>query len=168
MYKTPPSADLFQSDVISGFSYPVFSNATSHFSQSTGRHEFSANVTVKSGHIVIVSHGCDLLVYDKGPKRPAVLFCPMIRVPEYIRSNPERYAILRQNIIDPQRPHFVNLFLYQREDPLSEDMVIDLSLIQPFPITSLDALRSKKTLELVGEQRQLLQTKLMHHFGRPE
>src|SRR5438128_934448 len=135
MYKQPASSELLQGDVISELSYPVFSDVTLPVSGRTGRQEFRAHVTVKTGFVAVVSHSCDLVVYGAGPKRPAFLFCPLIPVPENIRRNAERYALLRENRIDPARPHYVNLFWYIQHQPLEQDMVMDFSTIQPLPIT---------------------------------
>lgn len=168
MYKHPSSSELLQGDVVSELSYPVFTQATFSVSRTSGRQEFSAQVAVKTSCIAIVSHSCDLVVYGSGPKRPALLFCPLIKVPENIRQSQDRYEILRRNEIDPTRPQFVNLFWYRQESPLPEDLIIDLSTIQPLPINTISSLAKRKILELDDRHRELLQTKLMHHFGRPE
>ncbi len=168
MYKFPLSPDLLQGDVIPDFLHPIFSNAAYRLSKSARQPEFSATVTVKYEHIAIVSHSCDLVVHQKGPKRPAILFCPLIRVPDYIRSDEQRYAILRQNWVDTQHPHFISLYYFQKQNFLAEDMVIDFSTIQPLPVTQIELLRSKKALELDDDHRSLLKTKLMYHFGREE
>jgi hypothetical protein len=168
MYKAPPSSDILQGDVISNFSYPVFTDVALSHSRSSGKHEFTGRVTIKAGHIAMVSHSCDLVIHEKGPKRPALLFCPLIRVPQHIRSNPQRYEILRRNKIDPAKPSFVSLFWFMARTPLEEDMVIDFSTMQALPITILGSLVEKKILELDDQCRGLLQEKLMHHFGRTE
>jgi hypothetical protein len=168
MYNDHKSPDLLQGDVISELSYPVFSDISLSISRSSGKPEFGGRVSIKTNFICIVSHSCDLVIHAKGPKRPALLFCPLVKVPDYIRQASHRYDALRQNTVDPGKPQFINLFWFRQEDPLPDDLVIDLSTMQPLPINTVTALCRKKTLELDDKHRMLLQTKLMHHFGRPE
>lgn len=168
MYTISPSNNILQGDLIADFSYPVFSDASLSLSSTSGKPEFRSRVTVKSGFVALVSHSCDMVRYEKQNKRPALLFCPLIKIPRNIRNSSGRYTTLRINRVDPSEPKFISLFWYKQSDPLEEDLVIDLSTIQAIPITMLEVLPSKKVLELDEEARGLLQEKLMYHFGRNE
>ena len=156
MYQIPPSQELRQGDVIDFFSYPVL--------RRLPQENELLNIVVKEQRIVLVSHSCDL-IHESTNKRPGFLFTPLVPVINFLKKNPENYKIFSRNEIDPKKPNFIHLFRYETAPSIKKEQMIDLSTIQCAPCSFLGLCREKKLLELTEHSRDLLQKKLMFHFG---
>ncbi len=156
MYHRPPSQDLLQGDVIDYFTYSTV---------RLPRAEDLATIVLKKHRVVLVSHSCDL--DESRNKRQAFLFTPLISVVNYIKKDNERYEAFKRNTIEPEKPVFLNLFRYEAAPEIGgEEQMIDFSTIQAAHIAFLSLCRPLKLMELTTQVRELLQNKLIYHFGR--
>lgn len=165
MYKDDLSGELSQGDVVDNFSYAIVNNPT--FKSN----EFSTQLRVKSGPVVLLSHDCDLEVYAKGPKRVGLIFAPLVPLAEHIRRKNPDLDPEEANKLDPEDPQYVSVFFYKPYPEKLEDvMMVDFSTMQSMPTspTLVSECRRNKILELTEETKQYLQDKLMAHFGRVE
>ena len=111
MYRRPLSPELLQGDVVDHISYPV--------ARGLPQTDEVATIVLKKNRIVLVSHSCDLV--DARNKRPAFLFAPLIPVVNYIKKDADRYEAFKRNILDPEKPTFINLFRYAAASHCSEN-----------------------------------------------
>jgi hypothetical protein len=165
MYRKPPRSILYQGDVVTEFAYPVLSNLTFR------ERDFVSQLRIKTGPLIIVSHDCDLELYNNVPKRVAVQLCPLAAIPKQLKFDAEALERVKTNRVVPETPEFLNLFFFDAatsDGIFKEDMVADISLIHSFPSSPnlLDQLLAAKKLELQDEYRILLQDKLMYQYGR--
>lgn len=124
---------------------------------------------IKTGPLAIVSHDCDLELYEGVPKRVAIQVCPLNPIPRQLLLEKEALERLRLNRVAPQTPEYINLFFFQAyPGSLEEDMVADLSVIHSLPSSPalVRRLLDQKKLELTQELRKLFQDKLMYQYGR--
>jgi hypothetical protein len=165
MYRKPPRSILCQGDVVTEFAYPVLNDLDFR------KRDFVAQLRVKAGPLVVVSHDCDLELYAGVPKRMAIQLCPLASIPKQLKQDSDALQHLKTNRVVPETPEYINLFFFAAADSdgiLEEDMVADISLIHSLPSSPalLDRLLSAKKLELRPEFRVLLQDKLMYQYGR--
>jgi hypothetical protein len=165
MYRKPPRSILYQGDVVTEFAYPVLSDLEFR------KRDFVSQLRIKIGPLVIVSHDCDLELYNGVPKRMAIQLCPLAAIPKQLRLDGESLEQVKTNRVVPATPAFLNLFFFDAaasDGVLEEDMVADISLIHSFPSSPklLDQLLTAKKLELRDDCRTLLQDKLMYQYGR--
>lgn len=165
MYQMPPGTVLCQGDVVTDFAYPVLSNI------QIRKKDFVGELRIKVGPLAIVSHDCDLELYEGVPKRVAIQVCPLISIPKQLALEKEALERLKSNRVVPQTPEYINLFFYQAcLGILEEDMVADLSVIHSLPSTPalLRRLFEQRKLELTPEFQRLFQEKLMYQYGRED
>jgi hypothetical protein len=165
MYRNPPTSVLCQGDVVTEFPYPVLNDLEFR------KRDFVAQLRVKSGPLIVVSHDCDLELYAGVPKRMAIQLCPLAPIPKQLKHDTAALDHLKTNKVVPETPEYINLFYLTvagSDGILEEDMVADISLIHSLPSSPLllDRLLAAKKLELLPEIRSLLQDKLMYQYGR--
>ena len=159
----PPGTVLCQGDVVTDFAYPVLSNV--QFRKS----DFVGELRIKTGPLAIVSHDCDLELYEGVPKRIAIQVCPLNPIPRQLLLDKEALERLKSNRVAPDTPEYINLFFFQAcAGILEEDMVADLSVIHSLPSSPalLRRLLDQRRLELTREIQMLFQEKLMYQYGR--
>jgi hypothetical protein len=159
----PPGTVLCQGDVVIDFAYPVLSNI------QIRKRDFVGELRIKTGPLAIVSHDCDLELYDGVPKRIAIQVCPSNPIPRQLLLEEEALARLKSNRVVPETPEYINLFFFQAcVGILEEDMVADLSVVHSLPSSPalLRRLLDQKKLELTREAQNLFQEKLMCQYGR--
>jgi hypothetical protein len=160
MYRNPPTSILCQGDVVTEFAYRVLNDLNFR------KRDFVAQLRVKTGPLVVVSHDCDLELYAGVPKRIAIQLCPLAPIPKQLKHDPAALDRLKTNKVVPETPEYINLFFFPAEVSdgiLEEDMIADISLIHSLPSSPAlsDRLLAAKKLELLPEMRSLLQDKLM-------
>jgi hypothetical protein len=165
MYRKPPRSILYQGDVVTEFAYPVLSDLEFR------KHDFISQLRIKIGPLIIVSHDCDLELYNGVPKRMAIQLCPLSAIPKQLRLDTKGLERVKTNRVVPETPEFLNLFFFEAaasDGVLEEDMVADISLIHSLPSSPrlLEQLQTAKKLELQDQFRTLLQDKLMYQYGR--
>ena len=169
MYRNQLSNELCQGDVIANFSYILINNPTFRTPSGLDEVDFSGQLRVKSGAIVILSHDCDLEVYNNQPKRIGLLFAHLQPLQRNIAKDQE-FDLEESNRLDTESSKYINLFFYETAPQMTERLMIDFSTMQSlqFSPTVLAECKRKKILELNDEAKQQLQEKLMLHFGRVE
>lgn len=163
MYRKPPRSILCQGDIVTGFAYPILNDLEFR------KRDFVAQLRVRAGPLVVVSHDCDLELYAGVPKRMAIQLCPLASLPKQLKHDSDALQHLKTNRVVPETPEYINLFFFTAagsDGILEEDMVADISLIHSLP--SSPALLEAKKLELQPELRVLLQDKLMYQYGRED
>ena len=169
MYRNQLSDELCQGDVIANFTYALINNPTFRTSLGSGEVDFSSQLRIKSGAIVILSHDCDVEVYNNKPKRIGLLFAHLHPLQRYITKDQE-FDLEKFNRLDTESSKYIHLFFYEATPQMTERLMIDFSTMQSlkFSPTVLAECKRKKILELNDEAKQQLQEKLMAHFGRVE
>lgn len=141
--------------MIDAFEYPV--------RRAIGQEYGRLNIVIKQLRVAILSHSCDL----RPSKRQSFIFAPLLPVPSNIRRKPSDYELLKSMEI-PDRPSFINLFLYEAAPELdNNEYVIDFATMQSAPLEFCSSSRGK-LLELSAEAREFLKRKLAVHFARAE